>query len=244
MRGGLLAESDGFGLADVHCDGGYGGFTGPEETGRHGLVFVCRGAFVRRCDGEETLLDSTAAYLAAPGGEERFAHPVGGDACLAVHLSPALLASMVGGSPSVSLPVVPMDTASELAIRRLMALARAGDPDGELAEAVVRAVSGALARRIPDRVAAGRPRSAAHHGLARRTRELLLADPGLGVIELSRRLHCSPHHLSRVFGQVTGSSVSAYRTRIRVGHALDRIAGGETNLAVLASDLGFADHAT
>lgn len=144
MRGDLLAEGDGFGLAGVHCDGGYGGFSGPEETGRHGLVFVCRGAFVRR---------------------------------------------------------------------------------------------------IPDRVAAGRPRPAAHHGLARRTRELLLADPGLGVIELSRRLHCSPHHLSRVFGQVTGSSVSAYRTRIRVGHALDRIADGETNLAVLASDLGFADHA-
>lgn len=243
MRGGLLAEGDGFGLADVRCDGAHGGFGAAEETGRHGLVFVYRGAFVRRSDGAEVLLDSTAAYLSAPGDEQRFAHPVGGDACLAVHLSPELLASLAGGSPALSLPAIPMETASELAIRRLMAAAKAGDPDGELAEAVVRTVSGVLARRIPERVAAGRPRPAAHDDLARRTRELLLADPGLGVIELSRRVHCSPHHLSRVFGRVTGSPVSEYRTRIRVGRALDRIAEGETNLAALAADLGFADHA-
>ena len=243
LRGGLLAEGDGFRLADVDCDGERGRFGVPEEAERHSLVFVYRGAFVRQCDGTEVLLDSTAAYLAAPRAEERFAHPVGGDACLAVHFSPALFASLAGGSPMVSLPCVPMDTASELAVRRLMALARAGDPDGELAEAIVRTVSGVLARRIPDRVAAGRPRPAAHDGLARRTRELLLADPGLGVIELSRRVRCSPHHLSRVFGQVTGLPVSKYRTRIRVGRALDRLAEGETNLATLAADLGFADHA-
>jgi AraC-like DNA-binding protein len=243
LRGGVLAEGDGFRLADVRCGGAPGGFGRPEESGRHGLVFVYRGAFVRRYDGAEVLLDSTAAYLTAPGDEQRFAHPVGGDACLAVHFSPELLASLAGGSPAVSVRAIEMDAVSLLAIRRLMALARAGDPDGELAEAVVRTVSGVLARRIPDRVAGGRPRPAAHYGLARRVRELLLEDPGLGVIELSRRVHCSPHHLSRVFGWVTGSSVSEYRTRIRVGRALDRIAEGETNLAALACDLGFADHA-
>jgi AraC-like DNA-binding protein len=239
----MLAAADGFRLADVRCDG-CDRRPGPaEETALHALVFVYRGAFVRHIEGRAELLDSTAAYLAAPGMAQRFAHPAGGDACLAIHLSPVLLASMAGGDPWVSLPALPVDTASELAVRRLMTLARSGDPDGELAEAVVRTVADVLARQIPDRVSGGRPRPSGHDDLCRRTRELLLADPNLGVVELGRRTHCSPHHLSRVFSQVTGSSISAYRTRLRVSRALDRLAGGAPDLAALAQDLGFADHA-
>jgi AraC-like DNA-binding protein len=75
------------------------------------------------------------------------------------------------------------------------------------------------------------------------SREFLLAEPDLGVIALARRVSCSPHHLSRVFGQVTGSSISGYRNRVRVSRALDRISGGERSLAGLAHELGFADHA-
>jgi AraC-like DNA-binding protein len=56
-------------------------------------------------------------------------------------------------------------------------------------------------------------------------------------------VNCSPHHLSRVFSQVTGSSISAYRNRVRVSRALERISQGERGLAGLACELGFADHA-
>jgi len=185
IDGSVLAAGDGFQLADVRCDGSHRMLSRPERTEGHGLVFVYRGAFVRHADGRAELLDSTAAYLTAPGVEERFAHPVGGDACLAMRLSPDLLATLAGG----------------------------------------------------------RPPRAAHAELSRRVRERLLTDPRLGVVELSNLVYCSPHHLSRVFGRVTGSSVSAYRTRIRVSRALDRLAAGETNLAALAGDLGFADHA-
>jgi hypothetical protein len=54
---------------------------------------------------------------------------------------------------------------------------------------------------------------------------------------------CSPHHLSRVFSQLTGLTVSQYRNRLRVSLALERVAEGEPDLAGLAWDLGFADHA-
>lgn len=56
-------------------------------------------------------------------------------------------------------------------------------------------------------------------------------------------MSCSPHHLSRAFSQVTGSTVSAYGNRVRVSRALDRISAGERRLAGLAHELGFADHA-
>jgi AraC-like DNA-binding protein len=247
--GSSLAIGDGFRVAQVRCTGGCPGFDAPEETTSHGLVFVRLGAFVRRVEGHEALLDSTVAYLTAPGAVEQFAHPVaGGDTCIVIRLSPALAGLLTDGD--VTAAAVPMDAASEFAVRRIASLAQASDADGALAELIARTMAALIRRGRPEpgMVPASRPRSwssriAAHGRLAQQVREILLAEPGLGVIEVSRRAGYSPHHLSRVFGQVTGSSISRYRNRIRVSRALDRIAQGETSLAALACDLGFADHA-
>jgi AraC-like DNA-binding protein len=59
------------------------------------------------------------------------------------------------------------------------------------------------------------------------------------------RAQCTPHppfHLARKFRAVTGESISRYLLRLRLGLALDRIAAGETELARLAVELGFAHH--
>jgi hypothetical protein len=84
MRSGsCLAVGDGFDVNAVRCHEARLGFGAPEETTGHALVFVRRGAFVRRSGGREVLLDSTVAYLTAPGGEQQCAHPVGaGDTCI------------------------------------------------------------------------------------------------------------------------------------------------------------------
>lgn len=71
----------------------------------------------------------------------------------------------------------------------------------------------------------------------------MLADPGVGLIELSRRVGCSPHHLSRVFVTQTGSTLSRYRSLLRVSLALHRLGDGERDLSAMAAELGFADHA-
>ena len=246
----MLAVGDGFRVAEVRCHQARSGFTAPEETAGHALVFIRRGAFVRRVDGREVLLDSTVAYLHGPGNEQRCGHPVGGgDECVVVGLSPGLLASLAGGEATAEIPAIPMDPASELAVRRIASLARGRDVDGALTDQVVRTVAALIRRGRPEVASAGVRWSrvpgvaAAHDRLVQEVREMLLAEPGLGVIELGRRAGCSPHHLSRVFARVTGSSISSYRTRIRVSRALDRIAQGETSLTVLAHDLGFADHA-
>ena len=241
----LLAAGDGFDMNAVRCTDACRGFDAPEETTGHALVFVRRGAFMRRTAGREVLLDSTVAYLAAPGEESQCAHPVGaGDTCIVIGMSPDLAAALAGGEPC-SLPAVPMDAASEFAIRRAASLARGADIDGELAEKVVGTVAALVARGRPGGPAGAsqRRRPAARERLAGQARELLLAEPGLGVIELARNVNCSPHHLSRVFSQVTGSSISAYRNRVRVSRALERISQGERGLAGLAHELGFADHA-
>ena len=51
----------------------------------------------------------------------------------------------------------------------------------------------------------------------------------------------SPHHLSRVFRARTGHTVARYRLLLRARTGLERIAGGERDLARLAVELGFAD---
>lgn len=243
--GSVFAAAGGFAVADVRCPGRCSGFDGPEPMDRHVLVAVRRGAFVRQVDGRDVLLDSTAGYVASPGTLQRFAHPVpGGDVCTAIVLSPGLLARLAGGDPDLDLPALPMDASSDLAVRRITALAAARDPVGSLDEWVVRTVTALLARRAPARIASGRPATeAAQRRLLARAREILVAEPCTALIDLSGQVGCSPHHLSRVFSRFTGSGVSGYRNRIRVGLALDRLAAGETDIAALAHDLGFADHA-
>lgn len=72
--------------------------------------------------------------------------------------------------------------------------------------------------------------------LARRLGErLTLADIGSAV-------DCSPYHLARVFRETTGSSLHAYRHRLRLRAALSAVSAGADDLAGLAADLGFASH--
>jgi AraC-like DNA-binding protein len=244
-NGSVLTAGNGFSVCEVRCAGARRGFDAPELECGHVLVAAHRGAFVRRVAGREVLVDGSVAYLGAPGTVEEFAHPVrDGDACTVIGFDAGLIAELDGGDPELSHPALPVDAASELALRQLARLARDGDPDGSLAERVVRLTSSLLARRFPDRVGSGGPATAsARSRLVGQAKAALAADLQLGLVALSRLLGCSPHHLSRVFTLLTGCTISQYRNRLRVSRALERIADGEQDLAALAADLGFSDHA-
>lgn len=234
-----LAATEDYAIADVRCRHEQPGFMMESPGTRHVLVIVRRGAFLRRTRGREVLHDATTGYFVPPGEAAEFAHPVaGGDTCTAVRLSGSLVAELAGGDPWLDIPDLPMDSESTGRIRYVTAAARRGDPS----EALVLAVAGVLARRVPERVASGRPSTiAARQRIVTAAREILHAEPRTGLVELARRVNCSPHHLSRLFTQLTGSGVSRYRNQVRVAEALERIDGGETSLAAIASDLGFAD---
>lgn len=205
------------------------------------LVVVRRGVFARRTRNGTVLHDATTGYLSAPGEAEEFAHPVdGADACTAIRLTPRLLASLAGGDPSLAVPDLPLTPDSHQAVGQAVTMAGHGDPE----EAVVLAITGLLARRVPRLVAAGRPGTvAARRRLVDEAREILHAQPGIGLTDLARHVGCSLHHLSRLFSQQTGGGVSRYRNRIRIAEAVERVRDGATDLAALAHDLGFADQA-
>jgi AraC-like DNA-binding protein len=239
-----LLDRDGVRVDDVACRHERGRGSGEENPG-HALVFVRRGTFVRRTEGHEALLDPTSVYCMNPGEECRYDHPhAGGDDCTSFFLDPALVASLWNSDPA--LPSQPLHTspALDLEHRLLLADARRGaDPD-DLSERALLLVARTLERRHPRRIAAGRPATArARRALTDGVREILAADPGRSLPELARTLAVSPHHLSRVFRAMTGHTISRHRMRLRARGALERLAGGERNLARLAAELGFADQA-
>jgi AraC-like DNA-binding protein len=229
-------------IEDVACRHADGQGEEVEVSTRHALVFVRRGYFARRVDGVESPLDPTLAYFVNPGQEERFRHPQpSGDDCTAVFLDAALVAS-IGGEPALPSGPLPIPPPLDLAHRLLLAGGERGVDREALIERAISLSAAALEQVDPGPVAAGRPATAcARRAIVASARELLAVDPGCSLPELARSLAVSPHHLSRIFRAVTGHTISRYRMRLRARAALDRLAGGEEDLARLSADVGFAD---
>lgn len=241
----ILAATEDFTVARVDCAASASrGWSAPEPAGVYGLVVARRGAFACRARGREALIDATVAYLERPGVETEFAHPAqGGDTCISITLSAALLASLAGGDPDLDRDTLPVGAQTDLALRRLVATAGGGDRE-DTAEPLVGLIADLVAAGDPRRPLSGRPSTVgARRRLVDDARLALQERPTIGLVELARTIGSSPHHLSRLFGTATGMSVTAYRRRLRVQQALDRLAQGERDLAALASELGFADHA-
>jgi AraC-like DNA-binding protein len=233
---------DGVGIWDVACRHRAGRGIADEHAGGHAVVFVRRGCFVRSADGFESVLDPTVAYCMNPGEEQRFDHPHDcGDDCPSIALEPELVAALWGGEPDLPSRPLPVAPELDLAHRLLLAEARRGEDVAERAlELAARALEGAS----PERVASGRPATArARRALADGVREALAERPERSLTELADELAVSPHHLSRVFHAQTGHTIARHRMRLRARTALERLAGGESELARLAAELGFADQA-
>lgn len=238
-----LLRRDGVEIADISCQHPRGRGEHGERTGCHAIVFVRRGCFVRSVEGVETTLDPTRAYCISPDEEQRYDHPHdGGDDCTALFLSGEVVESLCGGERC--LPAGPISTEPKLDLehRMLLAAARRGEDGHALFERSIRLAASTLGRRDPAPTFSGQPAT----GKARRTivegvRELLALDVDQSLPVLARELAVSPHHLSRIFNQATGHTISRHRLRVRIRSALNRLAAGDRDLARLALELGFAD---
>jgi AraC-like DNA-binding protein len=75
--------------------------------------------------------------------------------------------------------------------------------------------------------------------LVEAAKDLLLARLGepLSLIALAHDLNVSPFHLTRVFRELTGRTLTAYLHDLRLRAAVDRL--GEESLSRIAADLGY-----
>lgn len=234
-----LAAGDGFAVDDLRVVERARSWTRPEAGAGYRLVFVRRGLFGLRVPGWSGLVDPLAAYLRRPEDEQRIAHRPGAeDLCTVLTLDGELAAEL--GADRLPRRPLRTDPRIDLAQRVVLAGARRGGDGFGLAERVVRLVR--QVSRLDEREAGGGKPS--HRRLAESAREALAADPAWpSFTALAGELGVSRAHLSRVFRAEVGESLTRYRARLRVRAVLDRIEDGEANLARLAAELGFADHA-
>jgi AraC-like DNA-binding protein len=234
-----LASADDLAVDDLRIIERTRNWTAPEPASGHQLVFVRRGTFGLRLRSAETTVDPVSAFVGRPGDEQSIAHKPGReDACTVVSLGPRLAAELL---PRRLPDALRTSGRVDMAHRALLARARHGADGFELAERVVRLAEGLL--RDPGHAPA-RSATPSHRRLAEAAREVLVTDPAFdGLDRLARLLGVSRSHLSRVFRAETGETLTRFRHRLRVRAALDRLADGHRDLAGLAADLGFADHA-
>lgn len=227
-----LTARPGFTVTTVACHADHRRWSEPEARDDHRIVLVRRGRFRRQADGVDADLDPTIGYLGAPGEEERFAHPTGGDVCTSVTVAPEFWEG-----PAAARAVY-VDARVEMAHRRLLGAAAGSDIDYALTEELLRLVAVAAGRPVPS------PRPV-DQALVAVAREAIIdgAPEAAGLRSLAGLLEVSPYRLSRLFSQHMGVSLTRYRNRVRVGQVMSRLAEGETGLADLAADLGFADQA-
>jgi AraC-like DNA-binding protein len=64
----------------------------------------------------------------------------------------------------------------------------------------------------------------------------------LTLDELGRAVNVSPFHLARSFRRHTGYTLHEYRVHLRLRAALERLAAGDEDLAVIARAVGFSSH--
>jgi AraC-like DNA-binding protein len=239
----VLGEAPGVRVVDHDCRKPAGALGSYEYSRDYGLVLIRRGGYWREVNGEGAYLGPTDAFFERPFVEQRLAHHrATGDRCTSLWLSPSAVYSLAADG---SVPDEPFTTtpAIDLRHRELVVALRRGTDGFEVDERLAQLVGGLTERAVPGRFTARRSTTRANHRrIVAHVREAIVADPaGADFGELARALGHTRFHVSRVFSQVSGMTLSQFRNRVRVAIAFDRLADGYENLAALSTDLGFVD---
>jgi AraC family transcriptional regulator len=236
----LLLDTPIVRIADVACRARRCGPGATEGGDRLSVVLPRRGVFcVHRGSAAATADPNSVVLLGA--GEYRVSHPAdGGDDCTSLTFAPEIAEEALGSKPALTGLVAPpvqlsaARLAAALGARSLDPLAAEESAVRLLAEIAPALNSAATAVRLGP---SGRRR-------VERARALLAAQPAAPwrLDAIAAALHCSPFHLARQFRAATGETIARYLLRLRLAAALERLAAGETELARLAADVGFAHH--
>ncbi|MEZ6241472.1 MAG: AraC family transcriptional regulator [Phycisphaerales bacterium] len=246
-------------IGDYHCRPATCAEGSEEQSCAPSIALLRTGAFTRRIGRARQIADANWAVFFHPDVTYHVSHPTDqGDDCSVFTPSPRLLAEVLedvdpratrGASPAVPVDQAPTSSRVHLIHHLLFGSVRRGADGLEIEELALRLVRAVLRDAARFRGASpkrpGRTDThAAHVELVERTK-----------LELARRVcdrptlsdvagavHASPYHLSRVFSRSVGVPMNRYMDRLRLRHALDRLADDRLPITSVALDAGYYDH--
>lgn len=229
------------GVFDVRCLSPAGRPGSEEYADVTQVVLPVDGVFEVHHGRDSVTADAASVVVFGAGSEHRVGHPAsGGDRSMVLIFPPGVVDGALDLEGRSGGPVGPR---VYLGARSLgSALRRGAICELEAEESALLLLD--LIGADLDRTRGYRPPGRHQRARVERVRALLASAPDRRwrLDELARIVHCSSFHLARQFRALTGSSIGTYLVRLRLALALQRLANGETDLAGLAGDLGFASH--
>jgi AraC-like DNA-binding protein len=218
-----------------------GGWSPPHEDFRFAIALVRKGAWWRRVNGVEHVVDANTGYFRRAGDVIEIAHFAEGDHSGTIisvdpeSATPVLAEIAQASGPFVVTPHIDL-------AHRLLISAQRDAAVHDVEERTLSLISAVLSQTYPRFGShARRATSIARRRLVSDVCEQLHRTPNIGLVELARAVHYSPFHLSRVFREVMGVTLSRYRSQLRVHEVLMQLEGAD-DLNRLAAEAGFADH--
>jgi AraC family transcriptional regulator len=238
-----LLESPLVQVWDAVCRAPRSGYGPLEVVTTAQIVLARRGVFVVKRRGEQVVVDTNAVLVFGLDDEYHVSHPTsGGDECTVFVLPPHLLEDGLGGVHGRLGILRPRDHLAACLVTRALRNGVVDQLEAEEATFLLLASVARVFTRPPGH--AGCRLGRAQHLRVERARALLATSPETrwDLRALGQALSCSPFHLARQFRAATGETISRYLLRLRLGLAVDQLAEGERDLAMLAIGIGFAHH--
>jgi AraC family transcriptional regulator len=252
----IVAQGDGWTVADVVCTSGPQDHPFEEQLSNHTIALVTAGSFQYRGGSGCELMLPGSFVLGNAGQYFECGHEHGfGDRCLAFWYTQEYFERLAADAGARStnfsaLRLPPLRDISGISARAEAALARAEaaaslttkesstaweEISAELAGKVI-----GLSNQISPKQSCATPSV-----LARVTRALRAIesnpDGSLGLTALARRAGLSPYHFLRIFKQLTGLTPHQYILRCRLRESAARVAHERARIVDIALDSGFGD---
>jgi AraC family transcriptional regulator len=235
-------------LRDVCCPGLPIEPTEDEFTSQLRLVFPYRGVFVRHVGDDQAVAEPNQVLFFNAGEAYRISHPVpGGDACLSVSISEALLRELTppallraGGGFVFRQQCLRIDPRAQVLVALLRHSTQRSLAETLEAESLTLTL---VMRALGPRTAHTQASTAVRRRLVDRVKVLLASDLARRwtLADIAAAIGHSPVYLTQVFQQVEGLPLYRYQLRMRLARALDLL-GRYDDLTTLGLDLGFSSH--
>jgi len=243
-----LLETPTVELHDVCCPGLPVEPTEDECTSDLRLVFPYRGVFVRHVGDDQAVAEPNQVLFFNAGEAYRISHPVpGGDACLSLSISEALLRELTpagllrdGGGFVFRQQCLRIDPRAQALVALLRHSTQRSLAETLEAESLTLTL---VMRALGPRTAHTPASTPARRRLADRVKVLLASDLARRwtLADIAAEIGHSPVYLTQVFQQVEGLPLYRYQLRMRLARALDLL-GQYDDLTALGLDLGFSSH--